>query len=157
THNVVASLWKVPDESKAALMALFYRNLWEKQQPPLEALRQAQREIYRHPGKIPELAKSFRGKFEEVSGTGGEVVRFSPRMTESHRGYRHGVLIWPSIVTASRCMVYCTASDPVTVRYALVTRLVFKILATERWCRRRGNQHGNSPCSVRNCLGRQSG
>src|SRR5262245_41187420 len=73
THNVVASLWKVPDESTAALMALFYRNLWEKELPPLEALRQAQREIYRNPGKIPELAKGFRGKFEEVLGTGGEV------------------------------------------------------------------------------------
>ena len=51
-------------------MALFYTNLWDKNLSPMESLRQAQLEIYRNPGKIPELAKGFRGKFEEV---GGEV------------------------------------------------------------------------------------
>ncbi|WP_161967278.1 CHAT domain-containing protein [Fimbriiglobus ruber] len=65
-QNVVVSLWPVPDESTAALMNLFYRNLWEKELSPLESLRQAQLEIYRNPGKIPELAKRFRGNFEEV-------------------------------------------------------------------------------------------
>jgi CHAT domain-containing protein len=70
TRDVVASLWKVPDAPTAALMALFYRNLWEKNLSPMEALRQAQLEIYRNPGKIPELAKGFRGKFEEVVGLG---------------------------------------------------------------------------------------
>lgn len=72
-RNVVVSLWKVPDQSTAALMALFYRNLWEKNLSPLESLRQAQLELYRNPGKIGALAKGFRGKFEEVSGNGGEV------------------------------------------------------------------------------------
>ena len=71
TRNVVASLWKVPDRPTAALMALFYRNLWEKNLTPMEALRQAQLDIYRNPDKIPELAKGFRGKFEEVPGAGG--------------------------------------------------------------------------------------
>jgi CHAT domain-containing protein len=66
TRDVVASLWKVPDRPTAALMALFYRNLWEKELPPVEALRQAQLEIYRHPEKIAELAAGFRGKFVEV-------------------------------------------------------------------------------------------
>jgi CHAT domain-containing protein len=69
TRDVVASLWKVPDRPTAALMALFYRNLWDKDMAPLEALRQAQLEIYRHPDKIPELAEGFRGKFVEVPGT----------------------------------------------------------------------------------------
>jgi CHAT domain-containing protein len=68
THDVVASLWKVPDRPTAALMALFYRNLWDKKMPPVEALRQAQLEIYRHPDKIAELAEGFRGKFVEVPG-----------------------------------------------------------------------------------------
>jgi hypothetical protein len=74
TTNVVASLWKVPNESTAALMALFYHNLWDKNLSPMESLRQAQLEIYRNPGKIPELAKGFRGTFTEVPGTGGEVA-----------------------------------------------------------------------------------
>jgi CHAT domain-containing protein len=42
TRDVVASLWKVPDRPTAALMALFYRNLWDKEMAPVEALRQAQ-------------------------------------------------------------------------------------------------------------------
>src|SRR5262249_5905348 len=69
TRDVVASLWKVPDRPTAALMGLFYQNLWEKNQPPVEALRQAQLAIYRHPDKIPELAAGFRGKFVEVPGS----------------------------------------------------------------------------------------
>jgi CHAT domain-containing protein len=73
TRDVVASLWKVTDRPTAALMALFFRNLWEKNMSPVEALRQAQLEIYRHPDKIPELAEGFRGKFEEVPGSGEEV------------------------------------------------------------------------------------
>jgi CHAT domain-containing protein len=56
-------------------MALFYENLWQKDLPPIEALRQAQLEIYRHPDKIPELAKGFRGKFQEVPGSGEEMPR----------------------------------------------------------------------------------
>jgi CHAT domain-containing protein len=68
TRDVIASLWKVPDRATAALMALFYQNFWDKQLPPIEALRHAQLEIYRHPEKIADLAAGFRGKFEEVPG-----------------------------------------------------------------------------------------
>lgn len=73
TTNVLCSLWKVPDESTAALMNLFYTNLWDKNLNPMESLRQAQLEVYRNPGKIPEWAKGFRGKFDLVTGAGGEV------------------------------------------------------------------------------------
>ena len=73
TRDVVASLWKVPDAPTAALMALFYRNLWTQNLSPMESLRQAQLEIYKNPGTIAELAKGFRGKFEEVPGTGGDL------------------------------------------------------------------------------------
>ena len=77
TTNVVCSLWKVPDESTAALMNLFYTNLWDKNLSPMESLRQAQLEVYRNPGKLSEWAKGFRGKFELVpgSGTGGDAVK----------------------------------------------------------------------------------
>jgi CHAT domain-containing protein len=46
TRDVIASWWKVPDQRTAALMAEFYRNLWDKEKPlsPQEALRQAQPE-----------------------------------------------------------------------------------------------------------------
>jgi CHAT domain-containing protein/tetratricopeptide (TPR) repeat protein len=69
TRDVIASLWKVPDRPTAALMALFYRNLWDKEMSPVEALRQAQLEIYRHPELIAALAEGFRGNFTVVPGT----------------------------------------------------------------------------------------
>jgi CHAT domain-containing protein len=57
TRNVVASLWKVDDEATAALMVLFYRELWGKEKvTPMEALRRAQVAVYRDPGRIPEWA-----------------------------------------------------------------------------------------------------
>ena len=54
--NVVASLWKVNDASTAALMAKFYHELWVNEKLPIEALREAQLTIYRHPELIPDLA-----------------------------------------------------------------------------------------------------
>jgi CHAT domain-containing protein len=54
--NVVGSLWKVDDAATAALMALFYHELRANKRPPLEALRQAQLTLYRHPERIPDLA-----------------------------------------------------------------------------------------------------
>jgi CHAT domain-containing protein len=56
-RNVVASLWKVDDGATQALMALFYRNLWEKKLDPAEALRQAQLTLYRHPEAVPLAQK----------------------------------------------------------------------------------------------------
>jgi CHAT domain-containing protein/tetratricopeptide (TPR) repeat protein len=85
-RDVVASLWKVPDVPTAALMALFYRNLWDKDLSPMEALRQAQLELYKNPGKIPELAKGFRGKFELVPGTG------EPEIKPTKEGRAHPLL-----------------------------------------------------------------
>jgi CHAT domain-containing protein len=56
-RDVVASLWNVPDDATAALMALFYDELLQKKRPPLEALRQAQLYVYRHPERLKELAE----------------------------------------------------------------------------------------------------
>jgi CHAT domain-containing protein len=56
-RNVVASLWSVPDESTAALMAVFYEALLRVHRPPLEALRAAQLYVYHHPDQIKDLAE----------------------------------------------------------------------------------------------------
>jgi CHAT domain-containing protein len=55
--NVIASLWKVDDAATAALMVRFYGHLFADKQPPIEALRRAQLELYRHPELIPAWAK----------------------------------------------------------------------------------------------------
>jgi CHAT domain-containing protein/tetratricopeptide (TPR) repeat protein len=64
-RNVVASLWQVGDASTPALMTLFYHYLWDKELPPLEALRRAQLYLYYHPEQIPALAQE-RGPKREV-------------------------------------------------------------------------------------------
>ena len=53
-RSVLASLWQVPDRATAELMGLFYRNLFELEQKPAAALRNAQVELssktrFRHP------------------------------------------------------------------------------------------------------------
>jgi CHAT domain-containing protein len=63
---VVASLWKVDDEATAALMAVFYHELWEEGRPPLEALRRAQLALYRHPKDVGALAKGRGPDFDKT-------------------------------------------------------------------------------------------
>jgi CHAT domain-containing protein/Tfp pilus assembly protein PilF len=54
--NVIGSLWRVDDAATAALMTVFYHELRINKRSPLEALREAQLTIYRHPERIPALA-----------------------------------------------------------------------------------------------------
>jgi CHAT domain-containing protein len=65
-RNVVASLWKVEDNATAALMALFYRKLWDGDGlPPAEALRQAQLMLWRHPESVGVLARGRGPDFDQ--------------------------------------------------------------------------------------------
>ena len=65
-HNVVASLWQVDDQATAALMAIFYDQLWRQKKPPIEALRTAQLTLYRHPERIGALARARGPDFDKL-------------------------------------------------------------------------------------------
>jgi CHAT domain-containing protein len=78
-HNVIASLWKVDDEATAALMTLFYRNLFQKKLPPLEALRKAQLALFYNPGQVKEWSAGRGPDLKTVyTGSGSKVPAEKP-------------------------------------------------------------------------------
>jgi CHAT domain-containing protein len=60
-RDVIASQWQVNDEATAALMARLFHGLLKEGKPPLQALREAQLALYRHPELLPQLAGPDRG------------------------------------------------------------------------------------------------
>src|SRR5262249_48636605 len=94
TRNVVASLWKVNDDATAALIALFYHQLWKENQPPLEALRRAQLALYRHPQDIAKLARQRGPDFDT---TVRRVMQPPPR-PETGGTARAAVRDWAAFV-----------------------------------------------------------
>jgi CHAT domain-containing protein/Tfp pilus assembly protein PilF len=93
TRDVVASLWKVDDDATAALMALFYHQLWVQKRPPLEALRQAQLALYRHPQEVKALA---RGRGPDFDHTVKRVTQPPPKAERP--GRRAAVRDWAAFV-----------------------------------------------------------
>jgi CHAT domain-containing protein len=72
TQSVIASLWSVNALATRDLMGEFYKNLWEKKQPRLEALRQAQLSMIRElPRQVPARRTSPSGS-QHGTAAGGE-------------------------------------------------------------------------------------
>jgi CHAT domain-containing protein/Tfp pilus assembly protein PilF len=90
--NVVATLWKVDDEATAALMGLFYHNLWQGKQSPLQALREAQLFLYRHPERVGKLAAA-RGP-KDLS----KIVTLPPDPKQPPSAGKAPVKLWAGFV-----------------------------------------------------------
>jgi CHAT domain-containing protein len=65
--TTVTSLWSVDDAATSVLMERFYHHVWEKKLPKLEALRQAQLEVLRH----PEWVEARRREMAALAGLRG--------------------------------------------------------------------------------------
>src|SRR5262249_24455678 len=73
-RSVVSSLWSVNDAATAVLMEHFYLHLWEKKLSKLEALRQAQIDVLRHPEWVEERVKKLAADLKTIRGVGKASV-----------------------------------------------------------------------------------
>jgi CHAT domain-containing protein len=104
-RTVVASLWSVSDPATSVLMERFYTNLWsDKPMTRLEALRQAQLYVLKHPEAVLQrarelreaLVKGGRGTAEELRGKGKEVELAGDK--EKREGERSHPAWWAAFV-----------------------------------------------------------
>jgi CHAT domain-containing protein/tetratricopeptide (TPR) repeat protein len=64
-RHVLASLWSVSDPATSLLMEHFYANLWQKNLPPAQALRQAQLFVMKNPDKVVERGRELLKRLRE--------------------------------------------------------------------------------------------
>jgi CHAT domain-containing protein len=104
-RTVVASLWSVSDPATSVLMEQFYRNLWaDKPLTRLEALKQAQLFVLKHPEAVREraralreaIAKAGRGTAADLRGKGKEVDLAGDK--EKREGERSHPAWWAAFV-----------------------------------------------------------
>ncbi len=65
-QTMVTSLWRVNDAATSVLMEEFYRNLWQRHLPRLDALRQAQLFVLEHPERIEQRAAALRHRAAQL-------------------------------------------------------------------------------------------
>ncbi len=80
-RTTVATLWKVDDDRTAQLMTAFYRNILERKQPYLDALRNAQLEILR------ELRAHAVGEDQNDELRGADAPAGAPAITRGDAYY----------------------------------------------------------------------
>jgi CHAT domain-containing protein len=107
-RHVLASLWSVSDPATSVLMEQFYRQLWDNKQSPLQALRQAQLYVLKHPERVQERTKVLRemlvkrGISEEAlisRGIGRKALILPPG---TDKGKRSPVAWWAPWVVSGR-------------------------------------------------------
>jgi CHAT domain-containing protein len=98
-NNVLTSLWSVSDAATSVLMERFYTQLWEKKQPPMQALRLAQLFVLKHPGRVLARARELRkellagGVAEEALAARG-IGKRSATLPAAAAGERSPVAWW---------------------------------------------------------------
>jgi CHAT domain-containing protein len=65
-RTLVTTLWPVDDVTTVILMDEFYRNLWQKKLPKLEALRQAQLTVLKQPDFVRRRRQELKAEFARL-------------------------------------------------------------------------------------------
>lgn len=85
-RSVVASLWQVEDVSTQELMKRFYTNLWHRKMSKIDALRDAQLWLLKHPDELENLGVTnvrTRGSIEDLPAPAGTTPGSSARKLRS--------------------------------------------------------------------------